>query len=218
VPWPAVTALSSPTRTARVIWTARRHRGQCFGPPPPGCHRGRHAPAGDAGPHLQPVRHRTGVALAEELVALLGADNQARVFFCNSGTEANEVAFKLSRLTGRTKLVAAQEGFHGRTMGSLALTGQPPSRHRLSRCRATSRTCLTATPMRWRPRWTMRPRQCSWNRSWGKACHRAPEGYLAAARTYRAARRLAGSRRSTDGNGPHRNLFRHQHDGITRTW
>ncbi|OBH04141.1 acetylornithine aminotransferase [Mycobacterium sp. E2699] len=66
-----------------------------------------------------------GVALAEELVALLGADAPARVFFCNSGTEANEVAFKLSRLTGRTKLVAAQEGFHGRTMGSLALTGQP---------------------------------------------------------------------------------------------
>jgi acetylornithine/N-succinyldiaminopimelate aminotransferase len=66
-----------------------------------------------------------GVALAEELVALLGADEPARVFFCNSGTEANEVAFKLSRLTGRTKLVAAQEAFHGRTMGSLALTGQP---------------------------------------------------------------------------------------------
>src|SRR6202043_3739142 len=66
-----------------------------------------------------------GVALAEELVALLGADSPARVFFCNSGTEANEVAFKLSRLTGRTKLVAAQEAFHGRTMGSLALTGQP---------------------------------------------------------------------------------------------
>lgn len=66
-----------------------------------------------------------GIALAEELVALLGAEALARVFFCNSGTEANEVAFKLSRLTGRTKLVAAQEAFHGRTMGSLALTGQP---------------------------------------------------------------------------------------------
>lgn len=65
------------------------------------------------------------IALAEALVSLLGADAQARVFFCNSGTEANEVAFKLSRLTGRTKLVAAQEAFHGRTMGSLALTGQP---------------------------------------------------------------------------------------------
>ncbi|ORW53889.1 acetylornithine aminotransferase [Mycobacterium paraense] len=66
-----------------------------------------------------------GVALAEELVALLAVDAKARVFFCNSGTEANEVAFKLSRLTGRTKLVAAHEAFHGRTMGSLALTGQP---------------------------------------------------------------------------------------------
>lgn len=64
-----------------------------------------------------------GIALAEALVDRLGAD--ARVFFCNSGTEANEVAFKLSRLTGRTKLVAAQNAFHGRTMGSLALTGQP---------------------------------------------------------------------------------------------
>lgn len=64
-----------------------------------------------------------GVALAEALVGLLGAD--ARVFFCNSGTEANEVAFKITRLTGRTKIVAAQGAFHGRTMGSLALTGQP---------------------------------------------------------------------------------------------
>ncbi|MEI7717379.1 MAG: acetylornithine transaminase [Mycobacterium sp.] len=64
-----------------------------------------------------------GVALAEELVKLLGAP--ARVFFCNSGAEANEAAFKLSRLTGRTKIVAAQGAFHGRTMGSLALTGQP---------------------------------------------------------------------------------------------
>lgn len=64
-----------------------------------------------------------GIALAEALVGHLGAD--ARVFFCNSGTEANEVAFKITRLTGRTKIVAAQGAFHGRTMGSLALTGQP---------------------------------------------------------------------------------------------
>ena len=67
-----------------------------------------------------------GVALAEELIALLGTP--ARVFFCNSGAEANEAAFKLSRLTGRTKVVAAQGAFHGRTMGSLALTGQPAKR------------------------------------------------------------------------------------------
>src|SRR5690348_1751806 len=67
-----------------------------------------------------------GIALAESLVGLLGGrDLRARVFFCNSGTEANEVAFKITRLTGRTRLVAAQGAFHGRTMGSLALTGQP---------------------------------------------------------------------------------------------
>ncbi len=66
------------------------------------------------------------VALAEELVDRLGVP--ARVFFCNSGAEANEAAFKLTRLTGRTRIVAAQNAFHGRTMGSLALTGQPAKR------------------------------------------------------------------------------------------
>jgi acetylornithine aminotransferase len=63
------------------------------------------------------------VALAELLLALAG--RPGRAFFCNSGSEANEAAFKLSRRTGRTQVVAAQGGFHGRTMGSLALTGQP---------------------------------------------------------------------------------------------
>ncbi|BCI53604.1 acetylornithine aminotransferase [Mycolicibacterium litorale] len=64
-----------------------------------------------------------GIALAEALVGHLGTP--ARVFFCNSGAEANEVAFKITRLTGRTRIVAAQNAFHGRTMGALALTGQP---------------------------------------------------------------------------------------------
>jgi len=63
------------------------------------------------------------VALAELLLALAG--RQGRVFFCNSGAEANEAAFKLSRLRGRTHVVSTQGGFHGRTMGALALTGQP---------------------------------------------------------------------------------------------
>ncbi|MGA3488983.1 acetylornithine transaminase [Micromonosporaceae bacterium DT55] len=63
------------------------------------------------------------VALAELLLALIG--RQGRVLFTNSGAEANEAAFKLSRLTGRTHVVAAHGGFHGRTMGALALTGQP---------------------------------------------------------------------------------------------
>lgn len=63
------------------------------------------------------------VALAERLVQLFG--RPGRVFFCNSGAEANEAAFKIGRLTGRKHMVATAGGFHGRTMGSLALTGQP---------------------------------------------------------------------------------------------
>ena len=63
------------------------------------------------------------VALAERLLQLFGRDG--RVFFCNSGAEANEGAFKIGRLTGRRHMVATRGGFHGRTMGALALTGQP---------------------------------------------------------------------------------------------
>lgn len=65
------------------------------------------------------------VALAEKLLELLGhPDLGGRVFFANSGAEANEAAFKLTRLTGRTHVVAMEEGFHGRTMGALALTSK----------------------------------------------------------------------------------------------
>ncbi|MGV9316174.1 acetylornithine transaminase [Streptomyces sp. NPDC003691] len=63
------------------------------------------------------------VALAERLIQLSG--RPGRVFFCNSGAEANEAAFKIGRLTGRHRMVATHGGFHGRTMGALALTGQP---------------------------------------------------------------------------------------------
>ncbi|KOG86936.1 acetylornithine aminotransferase, partial [Streptomyces varsoviensis] len=63
------------------------------------------------------------VALAERLLALFG--RTGRVYFSNSGAEAVEAAFKIGRLTGRTHMVAAAGGFHGRTMGALALTGQP---------------------------------------------------------------------------------------------
>lgn len=62
------------------------------------------------------------VELAETLLSLLGHDG--RVFLTNSGTEANEAALKLTRRTGRTHLVAAEGSFHGRTMGSLALTSK----------------------------------------------------------------------------------------------
>jgi acetylornithine/N-succinyldiaminopimelate aminotransferase len=66
--------------------------------------------------------------LAERLLDLSGVDGDGRVLFCNSGAEANEAAFKLSRRTGRTKVVSTDGGFHGRTMGALALTGQPAKR------------------------------------------------------------------------------------------
>jgi len=66
------------------------------------------------------------VELAEALLDVTGA--AGRVLFCNSGAEALEAAFKISRLTGRDQVVAAHGAFHGRTMGALALTGQPPKR------------------------------------------------------------------------------------------
>lgn len=68
--------------------------------------------------------HPNVIALAERLVKMTG-DKSARVFFCNSGAEANEAALKLSRKTGRTRIVATKDSFHGRTMGALSLTGQP---------------------------------------------------------------------------------------------
>ena len=73
------------------------------------------------------------VALADRLLAILGSgsgdrdgdgSDGGRVFFTNSGTEANEAAFKMSRRTGRTAIVSADGAFHGRTMGALALTGK----------------------------------------------------------------------------------------------
>ncbi|WP_190413606.1 acetylornithine transaminase [Streptomyces venezuelae] len=66
------------------------------------------------------------VVLAERLLGLFG--RPGRVFFCNSGAEAAEAAFKAARRTGRGRVVAMEGGFHGRTMGALALTGQPAKR------------------------------------------------------------------------------------------
>jgi len=60
------------------------------------------------------------IALAERLSSLLG--HEAKVFLANSGTEANEAAFKVTRRTGRTRIIAAENSFHGRTMGALAIT------------------------------------------------------------------------------------------------
>ena len=71
--------------------------------------------------------HPHAVELAEKLAAMTG-DKSAKVFFCQSGAEANEAALKLSRRTGKVRIVAAQGAFHGRTMGALSLTGQPAKR------------------------------------------------------------------------------------------
>src|SRR5690606_14871861 len=68
------------------------------------------------------------VHLAETLITLLDAGPQARVFFANSGTEANEALFKLARRTGRPRVLALEGGFHGRSMGALAMTHKPAYR------------------------------------------------------------------------------------------
>jgi acetylornithine/N-succinyldiaminopimelate aminotransferase len=71
--------------------------------------------------------HPNAIELAQILVRLTG-DKQSRVFFAQSGAEVNEAAIKLSRKTGRTRIVAMTGSFHGRTMGSLSLTGQNSKR------------------------------------------------------------------------------------------
>jgi acetylornithine aminotransferase len=74
--------------------------------------------------------HEPGVRLAERLLELVGSDG--RVFFANSGAEAVECAVKLARLhgraSGRVEIVAANGGFHGRTLGALSITGNPAKR------------------------------------------------------------------------------------------
>ena len=71
--------------------------------------------------------HPQGLLLASRLQKMTG-DANSRIFFCNSGAEANEAALKISRRTGRSRIVAAQGSFHGRTMGALSMTGQPSKR------------------------------------------------------------------------------------------
>ena len=74
-------------------------------------------------PHLQLLHQHPAGRAGRAALSLVGA-GPARVFFTNSGAEANEAAFKLTRRTGRTHLVAAEGAFHGRTMGALALTSK----------------------------------------------------------------------------------------------
>ena len=71
--------------------------------------------------------HPENIRLATRLCEMVG-DSGSRVFFCNSGAEANEAAIKLSRLTGRNEIVSMRGAFHGRTLGALSLTGQQGKR------------------------------------------------------------------------------------------
>ena len=71
--------------------------------------------------------HPQAIELAQKLQDLVG-EPSARAFFCNSGAEANEAAIKLSRLTGRKRIVSTEGSFHGRTIGSLSITGQASKR------------------------------------------------------------------------------------------
>ena len=104
---------SSPSNVPRVVGPRRPRNGE----------HPRHPAVGTRGVVIgaDPIG---GVTCAGPGVHAL-AGRPGRVFFANSGAEANEAAFKLSRLTGRTHVVATHGGFHGRTMGALALTGQP---------------------------------------------------------------------------------------------
>ena len=135
----------------RVRRPARRYRGQRARPRPPGAGR-RRSPS-----QLATLGHVSNlfaaepqVELAERLVACSGTDG--RVFFSNSGAEANEAAFKLTRRTGGPHVVAAENAFHGRTMGALALTAKAAYREPFEPLPGESPGCRSATPRRSRPR------------------------------------------------------------------
>jgi acetylornithine/N-succinyldiaminopimelate aminotransferase len=80
--------------------------------------------------YVNPVAVELAEALLEiaGLGATAGSEANGRVLFVNSGAEANEAALKITRRTGRTKIIACEGAFHGRTMGALSLTGQPSKR------------------------------------------------------------------------------------------
>ena len=162
---------------------------------------------------------RPQVDLAEALLAELGHDGEpavGKVFFTNSGTEAVEAAFKLTRRTGRTKVVVAQEGFHGRTMGALALTSKEAYRAPFEPLPGdvvfvpyADEAALAAAVDGETAAVLLEPIQ-------GEAgVNEAPEGYLA------AARRIADEHGALlwldeiqTGMGRTGRWFAHQHDGV----
>ena len=93
---------------------------------------GHRHPAVTEATHAQLDRlwHASNLYWTEPMLRLAGllSDRMggAQAFFCNSGAEANEAALKVARkATGRSRIVALEGGFHGRTYGALSATGQP---------------------------------------------------------------------------------------------
>jgi acetylornithine aminotransferase len=160
------------------------------------------------------VANQPSLRLAERLLSLAGRDG--RVFFANSGAEANEAAFKLSRRTGRSTVLATEGGFHGRTMGALALTGQKAKRvpfeplpEGVSFVPYGDAEALTSAVGPWTAAVFLEPVQ-------GEAgVVTPPPGYLATARD---ATRRHGALLVLDevqtGVGRTGRWFAHQHDGV----
>ena len=147
------------------VWDAdgRRHldllvraRGQRARPRPPDGAVGHHRADRHPRARVELLRHaRPGRAGRPAGRRWSAPPGEARVFFTNSGTEANEAAFKITRATGRTKIISTEGAFHGRSMGALAITHNPKYREPFEplpgRRGSSSRT---GTPPRSRPRWT----------------------------------------------------------------
>jgi acetylornithine aminotransferase len=161
--------------------------------------------------------HEPEVLLAERLLGLLGAEG--RVFFANSGTEANEAAYKLIRRhagPGRSYVVAADGGFHGRTMGSLALTGKATIREPFGPFPADVRFVTYGSVDELRAAVTGDCAAVFLEPTQGEAGVIAPpEGYLAAAR---AICDETGAALVLDeiqsGIGRTGTWFQHQHEGV----
>ncbi len=166
------------------------------------------------------------VALADRLGAIVdpAREDDARVFFTNSGTEANEAAFKITRMTGRTKIISTEGAFHGRSMGALAITHNPKYREPFEPLPGEvifvpygDADALAAAVDDATAAVVLEPIQGE------NGVVVPPDGYLRQARRdLRRARRAAVDRRGADRDGPDRQLAgargpgrpgRHRHGG-----
>ena len=165
----------------------------------------------DARPHVQPLHHRAAAGAGRAAAGAARPRRRARVLFCNSGAEANEAAFKIARRTGRPKIIAAENAFHGRTMGALALTGQPAKRTPFEPMPpGVEHVPYGDVGRAGRPPSTPTPPRCSWSRSSARPARspRRRATCAAARRDHRRARRAARARRGADRHRPHRHLVR----------